>query len=99
MKYMIETNADNGDSFYSEEFDTVVEAIEEMAYRWRLLLPTKESEFRRMGYLSSDRVTPYMVALKGMTEETTDIFTHTTYAEAMTLAEMIEPKENEEKED
>ena len=35
MKYTIETNAYNGDSYYSQESDTLEKAIEEMVCeRW-----------------------------------------------------------------
>lgn len=99
MKYIVETNADNGDSFYSEEFDTKEKAIEKMAYEWRLLSPQSKSEIRKRDYLAKDGVSPYMVVLVDMTGKTTVIFTCTTYVEVVTLAEMIEAKENEEKED
>jgi len=95
MKYIVETN-EYGSTFYSEEFDTVVEAIEEMAYRWRLLLPTKESEFRRNGYLLSDKVTPYMAVIRTVPEVVDDSTVHTHIVDIMTLADMIEQEENEE---
>jgi len=93
MKYRIETNADNGDSFYSEEFDTIEKATEEMVYQWRLLPYHTKSELRRRGYLSKSGDLPYMAVLGGMIETAKGILTYTDCVVALTLAEMIEAKE------
>ncbi len=93
MKYRIETNADNGDSFYSEEFDTIEKATEEMAYQWRLLPYHTKSEIRQRDYCGMGGDWPYMVVLGGLIETAEGIFTYTDCAEALTLAEMMEAEE------
>ena len=98
MKYIIETNAYDGSSYYSQEFDTLEKAIEEMAYEWRLLPNHTKSELRRWNYLTKNGKLPYMIILGGMTTTTCGIFTYTEAAETMTLREMIAAKERDEEE-
>ena len=91
MKYRLETNADNGDSFYSGEFDTIEKATEEMVYQWRLLPYQTKSELRKRGYLSKSGDLPYMAVLRDLSKTTEGIFTYSDCV--LTLAEMIEAKE------
>lgn len=91
MKYRLETNADNGDSFHSEEFDTMEKATEEMAYQWRLLPYQTKSELRKRGFLSKSGDLPYMAVLRDLSKTTEGIFTYSDCV--LTLAEMIEAKE------